>query len=45
MLRSVATALCIPSVLLGFGDHGTTVGKAGLDGLKVVSWVDRRDFV
>ena len=45
VVAQVATALCIPPVLLGFGDPGTTVGVAGVEGRKVVSWVERRDFV
>ncbi len=45
LVAQAATALCIPPVLLGFGDPGTTVGDAGGDGRKLVSWVDRRDFV
>jgi transcriptional regulator with XRE-family HTH domain len=45
LVARVVTGLRIPPVLLGFGDSGTTVGQAGVDGLKVVSWVDRRDFV
>ncbi|MGH3866634.1 MAG: helix-turn-helix domain-containing protein [Pseudonocardiaceae bacterium] len=44
VVAQVATALCIPPVLLGFGDPGTTVGVARVEGRKVVSWVDRRDF-
>ncbi len=45
LVARAATGLRIPPVLLGFGDHGTTVGQAGVDDPKVVSWVDRRDFV
>ncbi|MGH3935754.1 MAG: helix-turn-helix domain-containing protein [Pseudonocardiaceae bacterium] len=45
LVAQVATRLWIPSVLLGFGDPGTTVGAAGGEGRKLVSWVDRRDFV
>ena len=45
LVARVATGLRIPPVLLGFGDPGTTVGEEGIDGPKVVSWVDRRDFV
>jgi DNA-binding XRE family transcriptional regulator len=45
LVAQVATGLCIPPVLLGFGDPGTTVGQAGGDGRKLVSWMDRRDFV
>ncbi len=41
LVARVATGLRIPPVLLGFGDDGTTVD----DARKVVSWVDRRDFV
>ncbi len=44
LVAQVATALWIPPVLLGFGDPGTTVGQAGVDGRKLVSWMDRRDF-
>ncbi len=44
-VAQVATALRIPAVLLGFGDPGTTVGQAGAEARKLVSWVDRRDFV
>ncbi|MGH3694803.1 MAG: hypothetical protein ACRDRX_12590 [Pseudonocardiaceae bacterium] len=42
LVAQVATRLGIPAILLGFG---TTVGAAGADGRKLVSWVDRRDFV
>ncbi len=42
LVAQVATALCIPPTLLGFG---TTVSTAGGDGQKWVRWVDRRDFV
>ncbi len=42
LVAQVATALCIPPVLLGFG---TTVDAAGSAGRKLVSWVERRDFV
>ncbi|MDQ2792143.1 MAG: helix-turn-helix domain-containing protein [Actinomycetota bacterium] len=45
LVAQVSTGLCIPPVLLGFGHPGTTVGNAGGDGRKLVSWVDRRDFV
>ncbi len=45
LVAQVATALWIPPALLGFGQSGTTVGTAGGDGRKWVSWVDRRDFV
>ncbi len=45
LVAQVAQGLWIPPVLLGFGDPGTTVGQAGVDGRKLVSWVDRRDFV
>ncbi|HKR48023.1 MAG TPA: helix-turn-helix transcriptional regulator [Pseudonocardiaceae bacterium] len=45
LVARVATSLRIPPVLLGFGDYGTTVGQAGVDGWKVVRWMDRRDFV
>jgi transcriptional regulator with XRE-family HTH domain len=45
VVAQVTTALWIPPVLLGFGDPGTTVGVAGIQGRKVVSWVERRDFV
>ncbi len=45
LVAQVATGLWIPSALLGFGHSGTTVGNAGGDGRKLVSWVDRRDFV
>ncbi|MGH3974553.1 MAG: helix-turn-helix domain-containing protein [Pseudonocardiaceae bacterium] len=45
LVAQVATRLWIPPVLLGFGDPGTTVGEAGGEGRKLVSWVDRRDFV
>ncbi len=41
LVARVATGLRIPPVLLGFGDHGTTVD----DAQKVVSWMHRRDFV
>ncbi|MGH3692900.1 MAG: helix-turn-helix domain-containing protein [Pseudonocardiaceae bacterium] len=42
LVAQVATALCIPPTLLGFG---TTVSTAGGDEQKLVRWVDRRDFV
>lgn len=42
LVARVATGLCIPPVLLGFG---TTVGENGIADAQVVSWVDRRDFV
>lgn len=42
LVAQVATGLCIPPALLGFG---ITVGEAGGDGRKLVSWMDRRDFV
>ncbi len=42
VVAQVATRLGIPAILLGFG---ATVGAAGADGRKLVSWVDRRDFV
>ncbi|MGH3778052.1 MAG: helix-turn-helix domain-containing protein [Pseudonocardiaceae bacterium] len=42
LVARVATGLCMPPVLLGFG---ATVGEEEIDGFKVVSWVDRRDFV
>ncbi len=42
LVAQVATALCIPASLLGFG---TTVSTAGGDEQKLVRWVDRRDFV
>ncbi|MGH3695438.1 MAG: helix-turn-helix domain-containing protein [Pseudonocardiaceae bacterium] len=42
LVAQVATRLGIPPILLGFG---ATVGAAGGDGQRVVSWVDRRDFV
>ncbi len=42
VVAQVATRLGIPAILLGFG---ATVGTAGADGRKLVSWVDRRDFV
>ncbi len=45
LVAQIATGLCIPPVLLGFGEPGTTVGQAGGDGRKWVSWMDRRDFV
>ncbi|MGH3898546.1 MAG: helix-turn-helix domain-containing protein [Pseudonocardiaceae bacterium] len=45
LVAQVATALWIPPNLLGFGHPETTVGNAGGDGRKLVSWVDRRDFV
>ncbi|MGH3767589.1 MAG: helix-turn-helix domain-containing protein [Pseudonocardiaceae bacterium] len=45
LVARVATGLWIPSILLGFSDRGTTVGQAGIDARKVVSWMDRRDFV
>jgi transcriptional regulator with XRE-family HTH domain len=32
LVARVATGLWIPPVLLGFGDHETTVGQAGLTG-------------
>jgi transcriptional regulator with XRE-family HTH domain len=38
----VATGLCIPPALLGFG---ITVSPARGDARKLVSWMDRRDFV
>ncbi|MGH3873458.1 MAG: reverse transcriptase N-terminal domain-containing protein [Pseudonocardiaceae bacterium] len=41
LVARVATGLRIPPVLLGFGDHRAIVDEAQ----KVVSWVDRRDFV
>lgn len=44
-VAQVATGLCIPPALLGFGSSRTTVDRAGGDGRKLVSWVDRRDFV
>ncbi len=44
VVAQVATALCIPAILLGFGDPGTTVGVARAQGRKVVSWMERRDF-
>jgi transcriptional regulator with XRE-family HTH domain len=40
LVARVVTGLRIPPVLLGFGDHGTTVD----DAQKVVNWMDRRDF-
>ncbi|MDQ3762496.1 MAG: helix-turn-helix domain-containing protein [Actinomycetota bacterium] len=40
----VANQLAIPAGKLGFA-HGTTVGNAGMDRRKRVSWVHRRDFV
>ncbi|MGH3772589.1 MAG: helix-turn-helix domain-containing protein, partial [Pseudonocardiaceae bacterium] len=45
VIARVATFLCIPPILLGFGDLGTTVGEAGIDGPKAVDWVERRNFV
>ncbi|MGH3719507.1 MAG: helix-turn-helix domain-containing protein [Pseudonocardiaceae bacterium] len=45
VIARVATFLCIPPILLGFGDLGTTVGEAWIDGPKVVDWVERRNFV
>ena len=42
LVAQVATRLGIPPVLLGFG---ATVGAAGGAGQKLVSWMDRRDFV
>jgi hypothetical protein len=45
LVARVATTLRIPSILLGFGNFGATVGDARVAGRKVVSWVDRRDFV
>ncbi len=42
LVARVTTRLWIPAILLGFG---ATVGAAGADGRKLVSWVDRRDFV
>ncbi len=42
LVAQVAPRLGIPAILLGFG---ATVGAAGADGRKLVSWVDRRDFV
>ncbi len=44
LVAQVATALRIPPILLGFGDPGTTVGPAGVDRRKLVSWMERRDF-
>ncbi|MGQ0719245.1 MAG: helix-turn-helix domain-containing protein [Pseudonocardiales bacterium] len=44
LVTQVANALWIPPVLLGFSDPGTTVGQAGVDGRKRVSWMERRDF-
>ncbi|MGH4008637.1 MAG: helix-turn-helix domain-containing protein [Pseudonocardiaceae bacterium] len=41
LVARVATRLRIPPVLLGFGDHGTSVDNAQ----RVVRWMDRRDFV
>ena len=40
----VTNQLAIPAGKLGFA-HGTTVGHAGINERKRVSWVDRRDFV
>lgn len=45
LVAQVAAALWIPPALLGFGAPGVTVGEAGSDGRKLVSWVERRDFV
>ncbi|MGH3935064.1 MAG: helix-turn-helix domain-containing protein, partial [Pseudonocardiaceae bacterium] len=45
LVAQVATGLCIPPAVLGFGHPGTTVGNAGGEGRKLVSWVERRDFV
>ncbi|MGH3696409.1 MAG: helix-turn-helix domain-containing protein [Pseudonocardiaceae bacterium] len=42
LVAQIATALCIPPTLLGFG---TTVSTAGGDEQKLVRWMDRRDFV
>lgn len=42
VIARVATFLCIPAVLLGFG---ATVDEAGVDSRKVVDWMQRRDFV
>ncbi|MGH4008135.1 MAG: helix-turn-helix domain-containing protein [Pseudonocardiaceae bacterium] len=44
LVAQVANALWIPSMLLGFGDPGATVGQARVDGRKMVSWMERRDF-
>ncbi|MGH3697274.1 MAG: hypothetical protein ACRDRX_25370 [Pseudonocardiaceae bacterium] len=44
-VAQVATRLGIPAILLGFGTPGTTVVDAGGAGRKLVSWVERRDFV
>lgn len=45
LVAHVATKLCIPPTLLGFGDPGTTVSPARGQARKLVSWVHRRDFV
>jgi transcriptional regulator with XRE-family HTH domain len=42
LVAQVATKLWIPPALLGFG---ATVGDAAAESRKLVSWVDRRDFV
>jgi transcriptional regulator with XRE-family HTH domain len=42
LVAQVATRLGIPAIQLGFG---TTVNAAGGDEQRLVSWVDRRDFV
>jgi transcriptional regulator with XRE-family HTH domain len=42
LVAQVATRLGIPAIQLGFG---TTVNTAGGDEQRLVSWVDRRDFV
>jgi hypothetical protein len=42
LVAQVTTRLGIPPVLLGLG---ATVGAAGGAGQKLVSWMDRRDFV
>jgi DNA-binding XRE family transcriptional regulator len=45
LVAQVATGLCIPPALLGFGGCATIVDPVGGVGRKWVSWVDRRDFV
>ncbi|HEY4005400.1 MAG TPA: helix-turn-helix domain-containing protein [Pseudonocardia sp.] len=45
LVAQVATGLCVPAALLGFGGSATTVGTAEGAARKWVSWVDRRDFV
>ncbi|HET9257072.1 MAG TPA: hypothetical protein VFO16_18005 [Pseudonocardiaceae bacterium] len=45
LVAPVATALCIPPALLGFGAMRTSVNPARDQARKLVRWVDRRDFV